>query len=153
MARVKAEEVPQPKPQQQQQRNQNNAQRSKGKKTLAADYTRVPPPNKQGKAPNQQRAPKQYSFKEEHVDTLFQLLRKNNKLQLPEVRKPDEAGKVDDPNYCRYHKFLGHPTRKCYVFKDILQNLVNANVLTLKPEQKTVSLLKWGWQNVAPGDN
>ena len=46
---------------------------------------------------------------------------------------------MDDPNYCRYHRFLGHPTRRCYAFKDILQNLVNANVLTLKPEQKTVS--------------
>ena len=56
VARVKAEEEPQPKPQQ--QHNQNNAQRSKGKDTLAADYTQVPPPTKQGKAPNQQRAPK-----------------------------------------------------------------------------------------------
>nr|ABD63154.1 hypothetical protein 20.t00006 [Asparagus officinalis] len=101
--------------------------------------TRLPGMEEYLSCANQQRAPKQYSFKEEHVDTLFQLLRKNNKLQLPEIRKPDEAGKVDDPNYCRYHRFLGHPTKKCYVFKDILQNLVNANVLTLKPEQKTVS--------------
>ena len=31
---------------------------------------------------------------------------------------------------------LGHPTKSCYVFKDILQVLTDAEVLKLRPEQK-----------------
>ncbi|ONK72711.1 uncharacterized protein A4U43_C04F22340 [Asparagus officinalis] len=56
VARVKAEEATQPKPQQ--QRNENNAPCSKGKETLTADVNTRTPPTKQGKAPNQPRAPK-----------------------------------------------------------------------------------------------
>ena len=35
----------------------------------------------------QPRANKQYSFKGEHVDSLFKLLNKSNKLKLPEGRR------------------------------------------------------------------
>ena len=34
---------------------------------------------------------------------------------------------------------LGHPTKSCYVFKDILQALIDAEVLKLHPEQKKVT--------------
>jgi len=49
------------------------------------------------------------------------------------------VGNTDNPNYCLYHKMLGHPTKSCYVFKDILQVLINAEVLKLRPEQKKVT--------------
>jgi len=35
---------------------------------------------------------RQYSFKDEHVVTLFHLLNKGNKLKLLEARCPDEVG-------------------------------------------------------------
>ena len=31
---------------------------------------------------------------------------------------------------------LGHPTKNCYIFKDVLQALIDAEVLKLRPEQK-----------------
>ena len=31
---------------------------------------------------------------------------------------------------------LGHPTKSCYIFKDVLQALIDAEVLKLRPEQK-----------------
>jgi len=34
---------------------------------------------------------------------------------------------------------LGHLTKSCYVFKDILQALIDAEVLKLRPEQKKVT--------------
>ena len=34
---------------------------------------------------------------------------------------------------------LGHPTKSCYIFKDILQALIDAEVLKLRPEQKKVT--------------
>ena len=83
---------------------------------------------------SQPRASKQYSFKDEHVNSLFKLLNKNNRLKLPEARRPEEVGKTDNPNYCLYHRMLGHPTKSCYVFKDILQALIDIEVLKLRPE-------------------
>ena len=46
---------------------------------------------------------------------------------------------------------LGYPTKSCYVFKDILQALIDAEVLKLRPEQKKVtanmmSFLQFGRQ-------
>ena len=88
---------------------------------------------------SQPRANRQYSFKDEHVDSLFKLLNKNNRLKLSEARHPEEVGNTDNPNYCLYHRMLGHPTKSCYVFKDILQALIDAEVLKLRPEQKKVT--------------
>ena len=54
---------------------------------------------------------------------------------------PPDRGvtKTDNPNYCMYHRMLGHPTKSCYVFKDILPALIDAEVLKLRPEQKKVT--------------
>jgi len=46
---------------------------------------------------------------------------------------------------------LGHPTKSCYIFKDILQALIDVEVLKLRPEQKKVtanmtSFLQFGVQ-------
>ena len=71
--------------------------------------------------------------------SLFKLLQKSNKLKFPEVRCPNEAGKTDDPNYYLYHKILWHPTKNCYIFKDVLQALINAELLKLHLEQKKVT--------------
>ena len=96
-----------------------------------------PQPARGGGSLSQPRANKQYSFKDEYVDSLFKLLNKSNRLKLPEARRPEEVGKTD--NYCLYHRMLGHPTKSYYVFKDILQALIDAKVLKLRPEQKKVT--------------
>ena len=58
---------------------------------------------------------------------------------MQEPRHPEEVGKIDNPSYCLYHRMLGHPTKNCYIFKDVFQALINAEVLKLRPEQKKVS--------------
>jgi len=90
-------------------------------------------------ASGQPRANKLYSFKDEHVVSLFKLLQKSNKLKLLEIRRPKELGKTDDPSYCLYHRMLGHPTKNCCIFKDVIKALINAEVLKLRPEQKKVT--------------
>lgn len=42
---------------------------------------------------------KAYTFKDDIIDTWFQLLEKSGKLKLLEIRRLDELGKVRDPNY------------------------------------------------------
>ena len=70
---------------------------------------------------------------------MFKLLNKSNRLKLPEARRPEEVNKTDNPNYYLYHRTLGHPTKNCYIFKDILQVLIDAEVLKLRLEQKKVT--------------
>jgi len=76
-------------------------------------------------------------------------------LKLPEARRPEEVGKTDNPNYCLYHRMLGYPLKSCYIFKGILQALIDAEVLKLRPEQKKVtanmtSFLQFGNQHPTP---
>ena len=109
-----------------------------------------------GGAPGQARANRLYLFKDEHVISMFKLLQKSNKFKFPEARHPEEVGKTDDPNYCLYHRMLGHPIKNCYIFKDVFQALIDAEVLKLRLEQKKVtanmtatSPLQFGW-NLLP---
>ena len=70
--------------------------------------------------------------------TIFHLLNKGNKLKLPEIRRPDEVERTNDPDYCFFHRMAHHPTSMCFVLKEKIQALVEASVLTLKSEQKKV---------------
>ena len=71
--------------------------------------------------------------------TIFHLLQKGEKLKLPEVRRPNKVGRMNDPNYCLIHRMVHYPTNKCFVLKDKIQALVDDGVLTLKSEQKKVT--------------
>ena len=91
-------------------------------------------------ASGQARTNKLYSFKDEHMVSLFKLLQKSNKLKLPEIRRPEVIGKSDDPSYYLYHRMLGQHTKNCYIFKDVLQDLIDAEVLKSYLEQKKVTV-------------
>jgi len=54
------------------------------------------------------------------IDSLLMLLNRSNRLKVLEARRPEEVGKTDNLNYCLYHWMLRHPTKSCYIFKDIL---------------------------------
>ena len=62
--------------------------------------------------------PKQYSFTDKQVVIILHLLQKGNKLKLPEVQRPNEVGRTNDPNYCLFYRMIHHPTHKCFVLKD-----------------------------------
>ena len=63
----------------------------KEKNTLAAEIK--PPSNPKlaiwSNSSEQMRANKQYSFKDEHVVSLFKLFHKSNNLKLPKARHPE----------------------------------------------------------------
>jgi len=92
-----------------------------------------------GMAPGQARANKLYTFKDKHVVSLFKLLQKSNKLKLSEIKRPKEVGKTDNPSYCLYHRMLGHRTKNCYIFKDVLQVLIDVEVLKFRLKKKKVT--------------
>jgi len=59
-----------------------------------------------GMAPNQAHTNKLYSFKAEHMVSLFKLLQKSNRLKLSEIRRLEEVEKTNDPSYSLYHRML-----------------------------------------------
>jgi len=93
-------------------------------------------PLKKGNSDRTTEYQRQYSFKDEHVVTIFHLLNKCNKLNLTEARRPDEVRQMNDPNYCLFHKMVHHPTCRCNVLKDKIHALIETGVLALKSEHK-----------------
>ena len=83
---------------------------------------------------------RQYSFKDEQVVTIFHLLNKGNKIKLLVVRRSEKMRHMNDPNCCLFHRMVHNPTSRCFVLKDKIQTLVDARVLTLKSEQKKVTV-------------
>ena len=55
-------------------------------------------------------------------EMLEQLL-KLKLIELPKCKRPKEIGKVDDPNYCKYHRIISHPIQKCFVLKELIMKL------------------------------
>ncbi|KAH0684682.1 hypothetical protein KY289_022434 [Solanum tuberosum] len=47
---------------------------------------------------------KKYPFLDSDVSEIFDELLELKFIDLPEMKRPDEAGKADDPNYCKYHR-------------------------------------------------
>ncbi|KAA0040624.1 retrotransposon gag protein [Cucumis melo var. makuwa] len=66
----------------------------------------------------------------ETADMLEQLL-ENQLIQLPECKRPEQAGKVDDPNYCKYHRVISHPVEKCFRLKELILKLTREKKIEL----------------------
>lgn len=61
----------------------------------------LPKPKNEDKRPSlQERQARDYSFKREKTRELFEELLEQNILALPEIRCPNEAGRMDNPKYC-----------------------------------------------------
>ena len=56
------------------------------------------------------------------LEMLEQLL-KLKLIELPECKRSEEIGKVDDPNYCKYHHIISHQIQKCFIFKELIMML------------------------------
>ena len=39
--------------------------------------------------------------------------------------------KVDDPNYCKYHRIISHPIQKCFVLKELIMKLAKERKINL----------------------
>ena len=63
-------------------------------------------------------------------EMLEQLL-KLKLIELPKCKRPEEMGKVDDPNYCKYHSIISHPIQKCFVLKELIMKLAKERKIDL----------------------
>ncbi|GAA0163774.1 hypothetical protein LIER_39656 [Lithospermum erythrorhizon] len=75
-----------------------------------------------------------YPFFDSDVSRMFDDLVTQKLIDLPEIR-PDEAGKVDNPNYYKCHRLVGHPIEKCFVFKDKVMELASEGMILLEEDK------------------
>ncbi|KAH7847365.1 hypothetical protein Vadar_025265 [Vaccinium darrowii] len=81
---------------------------------------------------------KKYPFPDSDVPGMLEdLLEKV--IQLPECKRPEEIGRVNDPKYCQYHRIVSHPTEKCFVLKELLVDLASQNKIILDLDEAVES--------------
>ncbi|KAH0754816.1 hypothetical protein KY290_025086 [Solanum tuberosum] len=78
---------------------------------------------------------KDYPFLDSDVSSIFDELLEMKLFELPEMKRPNEAGRSDDPKYCKYHRLVGHPIEKCFMLKDKIMDLVREGKIELEDEK------------------
>ena len=66
---------------------------------------------------------KVYPFPDEDVPNILEQLLQLKLIELPECKRSEDMGKVNNPNYYKYHHIIGHPIQKCFVFKEQIMKL------------------------------
>ncbi|KAA0065984.1 ty3-gypsy retrotransposon protein [Cucumis melo var. makuwa] len=78
-----------------------------------------------------ERQKKVYPFPDSDVTDMLEQLIEKQLIQLLGCKRPGQAGKVDDPNYCKYHRVISHPVEKCFVLKELILKLARENKIQL----------------------
>ncbi|KAA0033277.1 ty3-gypsy retrotransposon protein [Cucumis melo var. makuwa] len=65
------------------------------------------------------------------LDYMLKQLLENQPIQLPKCKRPEQAGKIDDPNYCKYHRVISHPIEKCFMLKELILKLAHEKNIKL----------------------
>jgi len=65
-------------------------------------------------------------------------------IELPPSKRPEEAGKTNDPKYCRHHRVINHPLEKCIMLKCIMQLAKDGtSILDLDEAVETNHMTVW----------
>ena len=56
------------------------------------------------------------------------------------MKRPDEANQVNDPNNYKYHRLIGHPVEKYFIFKDKVMELHKRGEITFDEEEASTNM-------------
>ena len=82
-----------------------------------------------------ERQEKFYPFPDSDVADMLEQMLEKQLIQLPECKRPKQAEKVDDPNYCKYHRVISHPVGKCFVLKELIIKLAREKKIELDMDE------------------
>ncbi|KAM1302227.1 hypothetical protein ACFX2H_013179 [Malus domestica] len=74
---------------------------------------------------------KAYPFPDSDVVAMLDDLLDKKVIGLPECRRSEEMNRTDSPRYCKFHRFISHPTEKCFVLKDLIMKLDQKGIIEL----------------------
>ncbi|KAL0352209.1 UNVERIFIED_CONTAM: hypothetical protein Scaly_1609600 [Sesamum calycinum] len=84
---------------------------------------------------------REYLFLDSDVLGIFDDLLEANLIDLPEMKRPEEAERKDDPKYCKYHRLAGHTIQDCFVFKDNVMQLARQDKISLEENFATTNAI------------
>ncbi|KAL0299019.1 UNVERIFIED_CONTAM: Transposon Tf2-12 polyprotein [Sesamum radiatum] len=84
---------------------------------------------------------REYPFLDSDVPGIFDDLLEANLIDLPEMKRPEEAERKDDPKYCKYHRLVGHAIQDCFVFKDKVMQLARQGKISLEEDSPTTNVI------------
>ncbi|KAK1684838.1 hypothetical protein QYE76_045686 [Lolium multiflorum] len=76
-----------------------------------------------------ERQNREYSFPVDEIGDLFVGLLQLKLIELPNSKRPEEANRTNDPNFCHYHRILGHTLKDCFVVKNIIQKMIDEGTI------------------------
>ena len=88
---------------------------------------------------------KQYIFKRELVNGMFEQLMEHKALNLPEPRRPDQVKMTNNPLYFPYHRYVGHVIKYRITFKEWLQRAINEKRINLTRMPSTPTIMRSIW--------
>ncbi|KAH6831489.1 hypothetical protein C2S53_010419 [Perilla frutescens var. hirtella] len=84
---------------------------------------------------------KQFPFLDSDVLGIFDDLLKEGLIELPEMKRSNEAARTDDPKYCKYHRLVRHPIHDCFILKDKIMQLARQEKISLEEDDATTSIV------------
>ncbi|PIN01384.1 hypothetical protein CDL12_26105 [Handroanthus impetiginosus] len=84
---------------------------------------------------------KQHPFLDSDVSGIFDDLFNANLIELPKMKRSEEAGKINHPRYCECHHLVGHPIHNCFFFKDKIMQLAYQRKISLEEYKVTTNLI------------
>ncbi|KAK3018206.1 hypothetical protein RJ639_002899 [Escallonia herrerae] len=78
---------------------------------------------------------KVYPFSDSEVPGILDFLLEHKLIDLPKMKHTEEAGQVNEPRYCKYHRLISHPTEKCFTLKEVIMDLSKKGKIHLDDEQ------------------
>ncbi|KAL0283785.1 UNVERIFIED_CONTAM: hypothetical protein Sangu_2868100 [Sesamum angustifolium] len=82
---------------------------------------------------------REYPFLDSDVFEIFDDLLEANIIDLPEMKRPEEVERKDDPRYCKYHRLVGYTIQNCFVFKDKVMQLARQGKISLEEDSATTN--------------
>ncbi|KAL0449527.1 UNVERIFIED_CONTAM: hypothetical protein Slati_1509100 [Sesamum latifolium] len=110
-------------------------------KDSIAPKNNVPYEKPQRKLTLKEMQARQYPFLDSDVPGIFDDLLEANLIDLPEMKRPEEAERKDDPKYCKYHCLVGHAIQDCFVFKDKVMQLASQGKISLEEDSAAANVI------------
>lgn len=95
---------------------------------------------------------KQYPFLASDVSGIFDDFIKARLTDLPEMKRPEETGRVYDPKYCKYHQLVGHPIHDCFILKYKVMQLARQGKITLEDDNAAANQVTTPWNEIYDKD-
>ncbi|KAK4388602.1 hypothetical protein Sango_2466800 [Sesamum angolense] len=84
---------------------------------------------------------REYPFLDSDVPGIFDDLLEANLIDLPEMKRPKEAERKDDPKYYKYHRLVGHAIQDCFVFKHKVMQLARQGKISLEEDSAATNAI------------